>query len=70
MAFRFFFVFFVLYIFPFPLSYVPYLGGWLSPEPLWRMVVPWTGAHVLHRAAHVGVERELYRALAAPFEAA
>jgi hypothetical protein len=55
MAFRFFFVFFVLYIFPFPLSYVPYLGGWLSLEPLWRIIVPWTGAQVLHLPAPVTI---------------
>ncbi|MBO9151271.1 hypothetical protein ACFOTA_03570 [Chitinophaga sp. GCM10012297] len=43
LLFRFFFVFFVLYI---PFSFIPYLGE--GYEFLWRQAVPWVGEHVLH----------------------
>jgi uncharacterized membrane protein YphA (DoxX/SURF4 family) len=46
LAFRFFFVFFTLYIFPFPLTFVPYAGE--VYEGVWRLFIPWVGAHILH----------------------
>ncbi len=45
LAFRFFFVF-LLYIFPFPLTFVPYAGE--VYEGVWRLFIPWVGAHILH----------------------
>ncbi|SIN69532.1 DoxX family protein [Chitinophaga niabensis] len=45
-SFRFFFAFFILYTFPFPLTIVPYLSYWYSL--LWQQIVPWVGAHFLH----------------------
>lgn len=46
LAFRFFFVFFALFIFPFPLTFLPYAGELY--EKLWQLFVPWAGAHILH----------------------
>lgn len=58
-AFRFLFVYFLLYLFPFPLN----MGGFLSPldnisgmarlrlayEQFWNTAMLWVGKHVLHR---------------------
>ncbi|HET7001503.1 MAG TPA: hypothetical protein VFI33_09345 [Puia sp.] len=62
-AFRFCFVFFLLYIFPFPLYALPFFNelfslnqkfaGWHSAllnsySNIWHGIVPWTGKHILH----------------------
>jgi uncharacterized membrane protein YphA (DoxX/SURF4 family) len=48
-AFRFTFIYFLLYCAPFPLTSIPYAdqtGGWV--DGFWHVVVPWVAAHVLH----------------------
>lgn len=48
-AFRFIFVYFVLYCFPEPLNLVPGfepVDSWLNER--WRRFIPWVGEHVLH----------------------
>lgn len=45
-CFRFFFAFFILYTFPFPGDFIPYLAYGYSE--LWHLAVPWVGAHILH----------------------
>ncbi len=48
LAFRFFFAYFVLYVFPFPLDVVPGIEPVTKYYPeLWHNVVPWVGRHVL-----------------------
>lgn len=62
-TFRFCFVFFLLYIFPFPLNTIPFLNELLSLNQkiagwyyellnvyynIWHGIVPWTGKHILH----------------------
>lgn len=47
--FRFTFAYLVLYNFPFPLSYIPYLdvsAAWT--QKLWGALVPWAGTHLFH----------------------
>ena len=47
--FRFTCAYFFLYIFPFPLEYIPYVGmvaGWY--QNLWNALVPWVGKVVFH----------------------
>lgn len=48
-GFRFAFIYFVLYAFPFPLSYLPVIGGftykWMTD--FYKAIVPWVGEHVL-----------------------
>jgi uncharacterized membrane protein YphA (DoxX/SURF4 family) len=49
LAFRFFFAYFLLYVFPFPLSNVP--GSYFlshNYNELWHALVPWIGPTVLH----------------------
>lgn len=48
-GFRFLASYFVLYTVPFPLSYIPVLGGYPSMwvHQLWLKVVPWVAEHVL-----------------------
>jgi uncharacterized membrane protein YphA (DoxX/SURF4 family) len=48
-AFRFAFSYLVLYVFPFPLGYIPYTD-WPSEkyQNLWHAIVPWVGKHILH----------------------
>jgi hypothetical protein len=61
--FRFCFVFFLLYIFPFPLNTIPFLNellslnqkiaGWYDAllnvyNNIWHGIVPWTGKHIMH----------------------
>jgi len=53
-AFRFACCYFFLYIFPFPLDYIPYVGiaaGWY--QNLWNALVPWVGKVVFHVAITV-----------------
>lgn len=46
--FRFFCAYFVIYIFPFPLDYVPFLDAITKYySQLWDAFVPWTGKHLL-----------------------
>lgn len=45
-SFRFFFAFFMLYTFPFPLTEVPYLSYGYSQ--LWHVFIPWIGTYFLH----------------------
>src|SRR5450755_3777773 len=62
-AFRFCFVFFLLYIFPFPVNSIPFsnellslnqkIAGWFDAllnvyYNFWHGIVSWTGKHVLH----------------------
>src|SRR5689334_23344687 len=55
-AFRFAFAYFALYAFPSPLDSIPYLSsaGELVSN-FWNVVVPWTGANVLHLAAPITI---------------
>ncbi|HEX6199012.1 MAG TPA: hypothetical protein VF150_02025, partial [Thermoanaerobaculia bacterium] len=52
-------VYFVLYVFPFPLGYVPWAGEYveLGVRWLWRAAAPWVGTHVL------GLEGEMFLGL-------
>lgn len=49
-------VYFVLYVFPFPLGYVPWAGQYVDRGVtwLWKAAVPWVGTHVL------GLEGEMF----------
>src|SRR5437773_12538993 len=49
LIFRFAFVYFVLYLFPFPLDGL-YIFGWLTGpyEKFWYWLVPWFAKHILH----------------------
>src|SRR6202035_2551729 len=52
--FRFVFAYLVLYNFPFPLDYIPYVGMIASPyQELWNALVPWVGRHLFHADASV-----------------
>jgi hypothetical protein len=54
MLFRFVFVYLILYIFPFPLSYIPMSGTVLQPYvDAWNAAVPWVGEHVFGTAITV-----------------
>jgi hypothetical protein len=47
--FRFTLVYFLLYLFPFPLDVIPYvgvIGEWY--QNLWNTLVPWVGKHLFH----------------------
>ncbi|HWA34217.1 MAG TPA: hypothetical protein VG737_08815 [Cyclobacteriaceae bacterium] len=47
-AFRFFVVYFILFVLPFPFSYIPgldFLWGYYGSA--WQVIVPWIGKHVL-----------------------
>jgi hypothetical protein len=49
LAFRFAFVYLVLYNLPFPLGVLPYTGSLAQRyQILWHKLVPWVGRHVLH----------------------
>ena len=49
-------VYFVLYTFPFPLSYVPLVGGGIAGgvDAAWKTIAPWVGARLL------GIEGEMF----------
>jgi hypothetical protein len=52
--FRFTLVYFLLYLFPFPLDVIPYvgvIGEWY--QNLWNALVPWVGKHLFHVAITV-----------------
>jgi uncharacterized membrane protein YphA (DoxX/SURF4 family) len=55
-AFRFVFVYLVLYNFPFPIGFLPYTN-YPAQEyvDLWHKIVPWVGRHVLHLAKPITV---------------
>ncbi|HEV8577447.1 MAG TPA: hypothetical protein VGX68_00075 [Thermoanaerobaculia bacterium] len=47
--FRFICAYFFLYIFPFPLEYIPYVGIAAGAyQKVWNALVPWVGRHVFH----------------------
>ena len=49
LLFRFAFAYLVLYNFPFPLDYIPYVDmAALLYRKLWRALVPWVGTHLFH----------------------
>jgi hypothetical protein len=48
LLFRFAFVYLVLYNFPFPLDYIPYVERIAFYQKLWRALVPWVGTHLFH----------------------
>ncbi|HYX52747.1 MAG TPA: hypothetical protein VE783_04800, partial [Candidatus Limnocylindrales bacterium] len=53
-AFRFGFAYWILYSFPQPLIFIPYvdkLFGWY--EPVWQKLIVWTGQHVFHLAKRI-----------------
>jgi uncharacterized membrane protein YphA (DoxX/SURF4 family) len=55
-AFRFCFAYLVLYIFPFPLAYIPGTGSLAAKyQSLWNAIVVWTGKHVLHLSYDITV---------------
>src|SRR5262249_20281215 len=48
-AFRFFFAYWIIYSFPFPLNYIPGIS-WLTGKyvQMWHAIEVWAGKHVLH----------------------
>ena len=49
LAFRFAFVYLILYYLPFPFGALPHTGRIAQKyESLWHQLVPWVGRHVLH----------------------
>jgi uncharacterized membrane protein YphA (DoxX/SURF4 family) len=55
-AFRFCLAYFVLYFFPFPLSFIPFLSILSEKyQSLWNLVVPWAGKHILHLSHDITV---------------
>src|SRR5438552_3396115 len=49
LLFRFFAAYFFIYIFPFPIGYIPFtdsLTTWYNS--IWDALVPWTGKYILH----------------------
>jgi hypothetical protein len=49
LLFRFAFSYLVLYNFPFPLEYIPYIDSITMPYyRMWRLLVPWVGSRLLH----------------------
>lgn len=57
-AFRFCTLFFLLFILPFPITYIPYLDFWNRPVSrgfgqFWHTLVPWVGEHILHLSKRI-----------------
>ena len=49
LLFRFAFVYLILYSFPFPLYYIPYVGtAAMGYYQIWKALVPWVGKHVFN----------------------
>jgi len=49
LLFRFGFSYFVLYNFPFPLDYIPYVDAVVMPYyQMWKLLVPWVGSRLFH----------------------
>ena len=56
-ALRFVAVYFALYVFPFPLTYVPVVGAAARGlGRVWDPIVPWVGAHVLRLAEPITIK--------------
>jgi hypothetical protein len=58
LLFRFFAAYFFIYIFPFPIGYLPLtqtLNTWYSG--IWDALVPWTGKHILRVSYPISVEQ-------------
>jgi hypothetical protein len=59
LLFRFFAVYFFIYIFPFPVQYIPSavpLNIWLWFNRFWDLLVSWTGKNVLHLSYPITVK--------------
>jgi hypothetical protein len=55
-AFRFAFVYLILYNLPFPLGAIPRTDSWVeSYNSFWHKVVPWVGKHVLHLKTEITI---------------
>lgn len=55
-SFRYMFVYLILYSFPFPLKYIPYLQYFSEKyEQCWKTLVPWIGKHILHVSYEINV---------------
>ncbi|MGA9770463.1 MAG: hypothetical protein WBV94_15600 [Blastocatellia bacterium] len=55
-GFRFVFTYFVLYIIPFPIEYLPFTTTLIQKyTDLWQAIVPWIGKHVLHLSYDITV---------------
>jgi len=54
-AFRFLFVYFILYIFPFPIDVIPQASLWISGRDVWNGLVVFSGKHVLHLDSDITV---------------
>jgi hypothetical protein len=55
-AFRFVFAYFVLYIIPFPIEYLPFTTTLIQKyTDLWQAIVPWVGKHILHLSYDITV---------------
>jgi len=54
LAFRFAFVYFILYFLPFPFGALPYTGSIAQKyESMWQKLVPWVGKHILHLSREI-----------------
>lgn len=53
MIFRFVFIYLILYNFPFPLDFIPFIGEKYSE--FWHIIVPWVGKHLLHLSYDITV---------------
>jgi hypothetical protein len=55
-TFRFVFAYFVLYIIPFPIEYLPFTTALTKKyTDLWQAIVPWVGKHILHLSYDITV---------------
>src|SRR5205809_7803847 len=57
LLFRLFAAYFFIYIFPFPVGYLPFtetLNAWYSG--IWDTLVPWAGKHILHISDPITIE--------------
>jgi hypothetical protein len=55
-AFRFAFAYFVLYIIPFPVEFLPFTSSLIQKyTDLWQAVVPWVGRRILHLSYEITV---------------
>src|SRR3954465_14148108 len=57
LGFRFLVIYFLLYTYPGPIAQIPYLDVLQKPaDAVWRAVVPWIGAHVLHLSHPISLQ--------------
>jgi uncharacterized membrane protein YphA (DoxX/SURF4 family) len=55
-AFRFAFAYFVLYIIPFPVEFLPFTSSLIQKyTDLWQAIVPWVGRRILHLSYEITV---------------